>query len=220
MNFAIEARKLANYIITLENDFTFYSSNNKFNYNHIGALLTNIVLQAGLNYNSVVKPRVNKLLLLYPEINTTKKFKDLIDHQGLSNLIDWQHHIKLNRIYELIQFLLANNINTCVDFKIYLLESSNHQKLMEINGVGPKTVDYLLKLLNFDVVAVDRHINSFVQMAEIETPNYIYTKKTVEYAADFLSVSRTSLDYSIWSYMSKKEFIKNNITSQLIFDFA
>lgn len=220
MNFAKEARKLADFISALDDDFTIYSNEFEYNYNHIGALLTNIILQAGLNYNTVVKPRVEKVLLDYPNANTTNKFQELINSDGLENVINWKHHTKLNRMYDFINFLTENNLNTCHDLKNHLIQYQNQQEMLNLEGIGPKTVDYLLKLLNFDVVAVDRHIYSFVEMAEVEIKGYSYTKKTVEFAADFLNISRKSLDYSIWSYMSNKDFLKNTKQDQLELEFA
>ncbi|WP_433777925.1 hypothetical protein [Flavobacterium anhuiense] len=219
MNFAKEARKLADFISDLEDDFILYSYENDYNYTHIGALLTNIILQAGLNYNTVVKPRVEKVLLQYPNHNTTSKFQELINSDGLENIINWKHHTKLNRMYDFVDFLMGNNINTCFDLKEYLLSYENQKEVLNLEGIGPKTVDYLLKLLNFDVVAVDRHIYNFVEMAEVEIKGYDYTKKTVEYAADFLDIPRKVLDYSIWSYMSNKDFTKSNKESQLMLEF-
>lgn len=217
MNLIKEARKLANYIQSLEDDFIIYSTHKEFEHNHIGALLTDIILQAGLNYKTVVKPRIMDILTNYPHAETLCEFKNLIYLEGLENIINWKHSIKLNRLMELIEFLSNNNINTCDDLKLYLLDSASKDKLLAINGIGLKTVDYLQKLLDFDIVAVDRHIYSFVENAEIELKGYEATKKTVEYAADFLNISRTSLDCSIWNYMSKKEYNKVNLQLEMQF---
>ena len=217
MNFAKEARKLANYIESLE-DFKIYTAEGQFKYNHIGALLTDIVLQAGMNYNYVVRPRVIRVLLNYPNAYTLDRFRNLISDIGLENIIDWNHSVKLTRMNNLIHFLSVNDINTCVDFKKFLLKIENQNKLKELDGVGLKTVDYLLKLLNFDVVAVDRHIYSFIELAEIYTKEYQVTKKIVEYAADLLHMSRASLDCSIWHFMSDKDYIKA-ATNQLVLEF-
>ena len=43
-------------------------------YCHMGATLTDTVLQAGLNYRSVVLPRVSRILDLYPNAKTTTSF--------------------------------------------------------------------------------------------------------------------------------------------------
>lgn len=204
MKIVQQARKLVNFINSLETFETYYMDE-QFCYNHIGALFVDITLQAGLNYNTVVKPRVQGVLLNYPEANTTNRFQDLINDLGLENIIKWKNDVKLNRLKRLIDFAIENDINTCVDFKIFLIQENNRKIFLELNGVGPKTVDYTLKLLNVDTVAVDRHIYAFVELAEIPANDYYITKKVVEYAADFLEVPRSSMDYSIWHYMSKND---------------
>jgi hypothetical protein len=218
MNCAREARKLADFISNLD-EFKRYDVANEFSYTHIGALFTDIVLQAGVNYTTVVRPRVNQVLVNYPEAYTVKKFQEVVEREGLETIINWKHDVKIERIKRLINFCLENEINSCADLKIYLLKKNNQEKLLEINGVGPKTLDYLLKLLNFDTVAVDRHIYSFVEMAEIDAKGYHPTKKIVEYAADFLEVSRASIDYSIWKFMSNKEPEVTVESNQLSFAF-
>ncbi|WP_051666129.1 hypothetical protein [Pedobacter sp. R20-19] len=214
MEIVFEARKLANYIGGLDTFETLYVES-EFCYQHIGALFVDITLQAGLNYQSVVKPRVQRVLLNYPEADTVLKFRDAIEAWGLETIIKWRNSIKINRLERLISFALANEINTCADFKIFLMNANNREEFQKLNGVGPKTVDYTLKLLNFDTVAVDRHIYAFVEMADVKPEGYAFTKKVVEFAADFLQISRSSMDYSIWKYMSNAERSLDKNTSQL-----
>lgn len=218
MNCAKEARKLATFISNLESFQTYHVAEG-FCYNHIGALYTDIVLQAGVNYNTIVKPRVHKVLIQYPEAYTVKRFQEVIDRIGLNKVINWNHAVKLDRVQRLLQFSFDNNINNCADLKLYLMKTGNQQNLLNMNGVGPKTLDYLLKLLNFDTVAVDRHIYSFVEMADVQTKGYHPTKRIVEFAADFLQVSRASIDYSIWKFMSNNESQVNKVNNQLSFNF-
>ncbi|MET3878947.1 hypothetical protein [Chitinophaga sp. OAE865] len=210
MNCAKDARKLANFITDLGGEFTVFEKNNNLCYNHIGALYTDIILQSSLNYKTVVKPRVERVLSLYPNANTVNRFGKLITSEGLENIIVWKSSTKLNRIKSVLIFSQKNRINTCTDLRYYLAFPENQLKFLELNGIGPKTLDYLLKLLDFDTVAVDRHIYSFVEMAELKINDYYSTKRVVEYAADFLRISRSSLDYSIWHFMSTKTFIKKS----------
>jgi hypothetical protein len=206
MSCAREARKLANYITSLRENLHAEESSICFFYRHIGGLFTDIVLQAGLNYNNVVKPRVHKVISEYPHATTVRTFQNVINEYGLDTIINWTHPTKLNRIQSLLDFSKENDIDTCDDLKRFMMPANQRQKFLKINGIGPKTVDYLLILLNCDTVAVDRHIYSFVQLAKVEVKGYEQTKKVVEYAADFLDISRSSLDKCIWRYMSEKNF--------------
>jgi len=204
MNCAMEARKLADYIADLKGDFQTYQVGKQISYYHIGALFADIILQAGVNYTTIVKPRVQRILLEYPEAYTVNRFKGLADSMGWPHILKWNHHVKLSRMERLINLSLENKIDTCADLKCFVLIKANCEKLLALNGIGPKTMDYLLKLLNIDTVAVDRHISSFVALANIQSKDYYSTKQIVEYAADFLGVSRSAIDYSIWRYMADK----------------
>lgn len=215
MNLAKEARKLANFIAGLEEPFLTNYAPDKVCYSHIGALYTDVILQAGLNYNSVVRPRVQRVLTHYPEANTVGAFRNVLLKEGFEKVIKWNHSIKQERMLRLLDFSGTRGIDTCEDLRQFLKKTYSRQSLLEINGFGPKSLDYLLKLLNFDSVAVDRHIYSFVELAEISVTDYHATKKVVEFAADLLEVSRSSIDYSIWKFMSSKDYKSLRSCSQL-----
>jgi endonuclease III-like uncharacterized protein len=204
MNFAITSRKLANFILDKQLVNSGYESDSNFEYDHFGALITDVVLQSGLKYKNVVLPRVESLLTNYPNHKSLKEFYDLIDCYGLSNLINWSNPTKIERILRLLDYLMNEKVNTTNDLKAFLKNRSNRERLLSIKGIGPKTIDYLQKLLNFDTVAVDRHIYSFVSMAGIEVKGYHNTKRVVEYAADLINIRRSQLDKEIWKYMSSE----------------
>lgn len=201
MNFVKEARELVDYIKRLESFNTIIVSN-KPTYSHIGGLFTDIVLQSGLNYKNVVKPRVLHVIKNYPEAKTVNGFAKAINIKGINHIINWNHPVKIKRILDLISFSQVHSINTCKDLSIFLKANNSRLSFLSINGFGPKTLDYTLKLLSFDTVAIDRHITLFVNQAGLNIKDYYSLKNIVEYAADFMNISRSSLDFSIWKYMS------------------
>ena len=201
MSHIFASRKLADFIKDLKLDYVQYETPA---YWHIGALYTNVVLQAGLNYSTVVRPRVSRVLTKYPEAATVHGFLHLIDEIGLEIMINWRHQEKIRRIYDVLEFSQEHTINTCVDLAKFLIVPANRERYLEIKGFGAKTLDYTLKLLNFDTIAVDRHLYSFIKLAGLEINDYQSAKKIVEFASDLLAVPRASIDYSIWLYMSNK----------------
>jgi len=203
MNLAIEARQLADYIQELNLAFE-QKTKQQNSYTHIGGLYTNVVLQAGLNYRTVVQPRVMRVLREYPDADTVNGFLDAIKRDGIENVINWKHSDKINRMHKLLEFSTNRSINTCQDLAQFLSNESNHEEFLSIKGIGNKTLDYTLKLLDFDTIAVDRHIYSFIELAGLSIVDYRTTKKVVEFAADILDVSRSAMDYRIWLYMSNK----------------
>lgn len=204
-NFIIRARRLVNFINELDS-FETVSYANSACYDHIGALYTDVILQAGLNYRNVVKPRVDYVLKNYPSAKTVSSFSQLSNDIGFEKVLNWKHPEKISRMRKLIEFSFENLIETCDDLYRFLDDFENHLKITEIKGIGPKTLDYMMKLLNFDTVAVDRHIYSFLELAGIEGSDYTSTKMTVEYAADLMCMSRKSMDSSIWKFMSQKQY--------------
>ncbi len=208
------ALRLKEYIAQI-NDFEFVIPEYCPYNNHIGALFTDTILQAGVNYRSVVWPRVSNVLESFPYATTVSIFAEILENYGTANVLHWSNAEKIQRMDELIFFCINHHIETSRQLAEFLKYEENVSLLKDIHGIGNKTCDYLKKLLGFDTVAVDRHIRSFIESADISYDSYFDIKEVVEYAADFMKKTRRELDYSIWSYMSKKE----QDVIQLSFDF-
>lgn len=217
MELITSARELADFIRSTD-ELEFVVKNNWEGYNHLGALLTDIVLQSGLNYQTVVQPRVNRVVSRFPETATLTGVISVLESEGAKELLDWNHQVKLDRFNNLIEFCKLQNLESCEDMRSFLYQRSNHDVFLAVNGIGPKTLDYTMKLLAFDTIAVDRHIIGFVEMAGLRHSNYQRTKMVVEYAADLIQVSRSSLDATIWKFMSAKTKAEEN-PNQLTLSF-
>lgn len=198
------ALRLKEYISQID-DFIFVEPEYCPYANHIGALFTDTILQAGVNYRSVVWPRVAHVLDAFPEATTVSTFAEVLYDYGTANVLHWGNVDKIQRMNELVLFCLDNRIETSKQLTKFLKFDENIQQLKAIHGIGNKTCDYLKRLLGFDTVAVDRHIRSFIESADIYCDDYFDIKAIVEYAADFMEKTRRELDYSIWTYMSRKE---------------
>lgn len=208
------ALRLKEYIDAIE-DFDIIAPEYCPYVDHIGALFTDTILQAGVNYRSVVWPRVVHVLEAFPNATTVSTFAEVLNNYGTANILHWCNTEKIYRMNELVSFCLNHQIETSRQLAAFLRNNENVNMLKDIHGIGNKTCDYLKRLLGFDTVAVDRHIRSFIESADIYCNNYIEIKEIVEYAADFMEKTRRELDYSIWSYMSRKE----QKVIQLSFDF-
>jgi hypothetical protein len=193
-----KARKLANHLERLD-----FPINSRFTYNHMGAIFTDAVLQAGLNYETVVRPRVNRILEMYPHARTTSSFQKILTKFGISSVVNWNHKEKIFRLKELVNFVQLRNIETEEQFRNWLAFPDNSLTMLEVRGVGPKTVDYLKVLVGMSVVAVDRHMFKIVKMAGINSENYSEVRQVISYAADLMDIERNDFDFSIWLYSSK-----------------
>lgn len=171
-------------------------------YTHMGALLTDSILQAGVNYQNVVAPRVSSVLQRFPYAITTFTFREILLSYGACNVLRWTHPEKPRRLLELTTFLVRNCVFTKSAFNIWLSEESNVAQLGQLSGIGPKTIDYLRKLCGIDAIAVDRHIRTFVSRAGVPNADYEMVRKIVEQAADLLDKPRSALDRAIWRFES------------------
>lgn len=172
-------------------------------YGHMGAVITDAMLQAGLNWESVVKPRV-EMVKGYPQACTMSGFRDLLHRMGPSAVLDWEHPEKLARIAGVVDFFCACGIETEENLRQWLECVANVVRLKGLRGVGDKTADYFKFLVGIPTTAVDRHINNFLALPGIHTSSYNEAKEIVHRAAHLMGINRTILDHSIWKYMSSK----------------
>ena len=173
-------------------------------YNHIGAVVADAVLQAGLNYSKVVKPRISSILETFPHATTVNVLVELIKAEGSSQFLQWKHNEKISRFDSLVAFLDEAEIETTCDLREALQDYGFRAAIRLVRGVGPKTVDYMACLVGVDSIAVDRHIRGFADSAGLENDSYEYLYDVFSFAADLLSVSRREFDASIWHYQSGK----------------
>lgn len=183
-------------------------------YDHLGAILADSVLQAGLNYRTVVRPRITRILISYPDAATTAGLLSLLDAGQTREFLGWDHAVKVHRFERLVRFIDRESILTSAELRTRLHDDSFGEGLQELNGVGPKTVDYMACLVGIETIAVDRHIRNFAQRVGVESTEYDYLKRVFCIAADLLAVSRREFDAWIWRREASKA------TPQLCMDFG
>jgi endonuclease III len=195
-----DAQLLASYVRSLD-DFTLIDEV-VGDYDHIGATISDAILQAGTTYETVVRPRVERILADYPEANTTSRFLDLLLREGAKSVLSWNDNEKPLRVIHLTGFLWRHGIETEEQLREWIEEESNIEKLLSIKGVGPKTVDYLGMLVGRATVAVDRHLIRFLQRAGVSVTSYAEAREILNEAADILGIDRRRFDQTIWHRMS------------------
>lgn len=201
MKNADKTQSLAKYIKSLS-DFKYVKPDTP--YNHMGATIVDAMLQAGVTYETVVKPRVDVILRDYPEAKTTTGFFEVIKTKKIKRILKWQDDEKPNRIIEATQFFIREKVETEDQLKSWLEKEMNMAKLDSVRGVGAKTIDYYKFLVGIPTTAIDRHMRNFLSSAGICTETYDEAKNIINDTADSIGVNRTLLDHSIWKYMSKK----------------
>lgn len=190
------ARKIADFASS--EGVTSVGFQQRASYVHIGAVLADAVLQAGLNYRSVVRPRVNRILLDYPSATTCAALVDIVNSGHTSEFLGWKHQIKIARFDKLVITIHSHGVVDVAGLRLKLREQDFCESLQTLNGIGPKTVDYMSCLVGIESIAVDRHIRSFAKRGDVHATDYSYLKQIFCCAADLLSMSRREFDAWIW----------------------
>lgn len=171
-------------------------------YYHMGATITDSVLQAGLNYRYVVYPRVRTLLEQFRDYRTTCDFLILMQVIPLDELINWRNDRKLELVKTLSWLFFDAGIENEDMLAEWLSSEPNIERLAQIRGVGPKTIDYLNMLSGNQAIAIDRHLFKFLELAGVIIKTYEEANQIYCMAADALQLSKYELDRKIWLYMS------------------
>jgi hypothetical protein len=172
-------------------------------YGHMGATLTDALLQPGLPYATVVLPRVREVQA-HPEAATTSGYLRLLEALGAKALLRWKSDAKLGCVLAVTRMLRDEHVESEEDLRIWLGEEKNGVWLQRIKGVGPKTVDYLRLLVGEPTCAVDRHLYRFLAEAGLDIADYDAARTVINDAAALLGIDGRDLDYSIWTRMSTR----------------
>jgi hypothetical protein len=184
-------------------------------YHHMGATITDAVLQAGLRYETVVWPRVQHVMEAFPEAATTSGFLSALKVRGGEEIVHWTHPEKLGRMIAVAELFASEGIETEIELRVWLCGNgtggadehacrANVAKLAAVHGMGPKTIDYFKILCGEDdTAAVDVHLLRFLGQAGVVAHDYEQARRVITGAASLLGVSAARLDHSIWLYMSK-----------------
>ena len=150
-------------------------------YYNMAATLTDSVLQAGMNYKSVVYPRVYNILSKYSDYRTTCDFIILFQTIPIEEIIQWKNKRKQNTICNLALYLYNCNINTEEDLAEWILDDGQQ------------------------AIPIDRHMFQFLEIAGVLTADYKEASRILRKTASVLEVGESVLDKTIWNYMSQKK---------------
>jgi len=200
------SERLANYIRSLP-DFQIVAAMDG-QYGHMGATLSDAVLQAGVKYDSVVRPRIQRLLREFPDATTTSAFQQLLRERGAAMVLQWSGGRKLETLGLLTDLLRSQGIETEDEFREWIARPGSLVRLREIKGIKDKTAHYLQILLGEQSVAVDRHLFRFLADGGLPTTSYEEAHGIIRSAAEILEVDASLLDHSIWRYMSARPAVR------------
>jgi len=165
---------------------------------HLGAVLADSILQAGLNYTTVVRPRVLAILQAHPNRDTISSLVSLIQDREVGAFLNWRHFEKMSRFEALVLFLQGRGVEDVQDLRLALASAEFCEAIQTVSGIGPKTVDYMACLVGIDSIAVDRHVRAFARAVGVKNDDYHFLRKSFCCAADLLSLPRREFDAWLW----------------------
>ena len=174
-------------------------------YNNMVATLSDAILQAGMNYKTVVMPRISDILYRYSNFTSTCDFIILFQTVPIEQIIKWKNKKKQNTLCNLAWLLYNEGVNSEEDFRQWGRASENEEKLLALDGIGYKTVDYLKLLSGLETIPVDRHLFKFLKDSEIPITTYYDASYIFKSAAKELNIEERLLDKIIWDYMSSRK---------------
>lgn len=198
----MSAQRVAGYAVSL--GIMEMPRSSRYRYEHIGALIADAILQSGLNYRTVVYPRVQRILKEFPEINTLTGVIDIIGSGNLNDFLTWSHPTKLQRFCRVTRYFSQCHIETTKLLRDRITDIDFQTGLLGIHGIGPKTVDYISCISGIETIAVDRHILKFADEAGVRVYDYESVREIFSFAADLLDISRRSFDSWIWNTVSTR----------------
>lgn len=173
---------------------------------HMGAVIVDAALQAGVSYISVVLPRVRLLREQWPDAVTTSGFLARLEGDALAKVLTWDPAgKKLATATDLAALLAQEKVETVDDLRDVVTDEAFRRRLRSVKGVGPKTVDYLAILAGaVDRSAVDVHLRRFVSEAGAGASTYEDMQRVIAEVAGERGWSVGALDAAIWQYQSSK----------------
>jgi hypothetical protein len=197
---ATYARSLSGFRIVVDPDVP---------YSHMGATITDAVLQSGLRYETQVRPKVQHVLTAVPEAVTTSAFLSALRERGGEEVVHWKDPERLGRMEAVAELFISEGVETESDLHAWLCgdgpqAQANAAKLDGVRGIGPKTIDYFKILCGEeDTAAIDLHLMRFIEEAGVHPRDYEEARDVIVEAAGLFGVSAARFDHSIWAYMSK-----------------
>jgi hypothetical protein len=198
----VKARQVADYVSSNWQLSHVYSSLPLPVSENIAAILVDAVFQAGLNYRTVVFPRVCAVARAFPKMVSLEALDSALQTSAFDSALTWNHAEKPKRLRALVTFFRAQGLDTIDDIRCWLTATCNCEHLRSVRGIGHKTIDYLARLVGLAVIAVDRHAHRLLDRAGIISRNYAEAKRILEFAADLLQINRWAFDHLMWETLS------------------
>lgn len=175
-------------------------------YTHMGAILADTALQAGLCYATVVQPRVERVLGSFPGATSISELRKVLLSTSASAFLNWTHPEKVARFVGLVELCALSSIDTVSDFQRWVVTEIAATALRSVRGIGPKSVDYLRMLAGHRAIPMDRHLFRLVAMAGVDTTNYRTAQRAFTEGCVRAGLDPSSAEQGLWRLMRDLRF--------------
>lgn len=206
MTLLTDARKIVNFLIEW-NVPLIRAEPYEFS-SHLGALLGDVCLQPGLRYKTVVYPRVERLAKLFPSAATIEGLDETLRKTDVHVVLGLRNKRKAAVFRGLVECLVDAMVSCTESLQRWIGSRENRERLLQIKGFGPKSLDYLCRLLGICCVAVDRHLRTLAKLAMVELNDYQYLSRVFLIASQLLEMRASDLDVSVWRFLSAGAFAR------------
>lgn len=170
---------------------------------HVGAILADATLQAGLNYGAVVVPRIRRVVQEYPSAATVSGLLVLLASTSTAEVLGLKNTRKCRTFRELAELLGAERVEIATELRQWLDKPGTRAKLLRVHGVAVKTAAYLRLLLGLPGIAIDVHLRRAAADVGVtgsdEELERLFTR-----AAELSGMPLAVVDGSLWQRSSNQ----------------
>ena len=172
---------------------------------HLGALLVDVALQRGINYQRVVVPRARRFMTEHPDARTTSTLSALLANSDPHLLLRWRGTAAITTLAALTRLLLDEGVETISNLRAWVDLPGSRDKLLAVPNVGFKTASYVALLAGSpNAVPVDRHLRRHLERSGVRPGSYDDAVDVYRKAAALLGVSPATLEWSLFSLSTSR----------------
>lgn len=172
---------------------------NKAPYDNLLLVLVDAVLQQGMNYSTFVLPRIHKLKMNSFLLSHFTHIQP--DEETMEYILQVKNKRKISTLKAVILLLHKERICNIKTLSRWISIKNNQLILLNINGFGPKTLDYMLNLMGHETMPIDRHVFNFLYACGYKTNKYEHATKIFENISKKHQYKKAALDREVWQYM-------------------
>ncbi|MFB7277245.1 hypothetical protein ACFCZV_09065 [Streptomyces hydrogenans] len=169
----------------------------------MGAVICDASFQARRKYASTILPRLLQLQAAWPDAVTVRGFQARLATDDLAVAMNFNSPGRVATAHALTHLLAARGVDTRDDLRAWLDHQDNRAALRAVQGVGPKTVDYIGNLVGRSQVAVDVHLYRFAEDAGLPKLSYEQLRAVYEEVAEALGHDDAALEHAVWRFKSQ-----------------